>query len=120
MKTKTASLSEWISSITPNSGTVFSTVLPFKMVTGPFFAYSYAGVPSCASGPSVPVGTIFASMYGSNEARIKTYEWLVYGRENDVLIQDVIEKDKILDHHTEGTPSMFSNAPESIKYLFKK
>lgn len=120
MKQKILSSVEWRSVILPNSRTIFSTISPTPVVNGPFFAYSCAGVPSCVSGPSVPVGTIFASRYGTSDARIKTYEWLVYGRANDFLIQDVVEKDKIPDHHTEGTPSMFFNAPESIKELFKK
>lgn len=120
MKQKILSSAEWGSVILPNSGMSFSTTSPTQLVNGPFFAYSYAGVPSCVSGPSVPVGTIFASRYGYPDARIKTYKWLVYGRDNDFLIQDVAEKDNIQDHHTEGTPSVFIDAPESIRELFKK
>lgn len=120
MKQKTISYTEWGSVILPNSGTSFSTISPAQVVNGPFFAYSCAGVPACVSGPSVPVGTIFASRYGSPGTRIKTYEWLVYGRVNDFLIQDVVEKDKIPDHYAEGIPSMFIDAPESIRSLFKK
>ena len=121
MQFKVIPKTSWQSVILPNSGTSFSTISPLTPINGSFFAYSLAGVPSTSSGSSVPLGTMYASRYGSfGSQRIKTYEWLVYDRGSKVLIDDVTQKNKILDHHTGGTPVMFQNAPGDIKDLFKK
>lgn len=121
MQNKKISSQDWQSVILPNSGTNYSTVSPLQAIKGPFFAYMWAGVPSCVSEPSIPVGTVYASKNGIyGHQRIKTYEWLVFSKDDEFLVQDVIEKNKIPDHHTEGTPVMFHNAPEQIRNLFKK
>jgi len=121
MKTKQVSPDIWNSVILPNSGVSFSTVSPLNVINGPHFAFTWAGVSSYVSDPSVAMGTIYGSRYGFQEgARIKIDEWLIHGNNNDLLIQDVKEKSEIPDHHTEATPSMFLNAPIQIRELFKK
>ncbi|MBI1862683.1 hypothetical protein HYS00_01030 [Candidatus Microgenomates bacterium] len=121
MKTKLISATEWWSIISPNSGTAFSTNSPIKALnSSPHFAYAWAGVPSCVSGQSIPVGTVDASRFGvDGRARIKTDEWLVYASDSRFLIQDVTDKRRIVDHHTDGTPSAFTNAPNEIRKLFR-
>lgn len=122
MKLKSIPSHEWRQALHPNLGTSFSTISPWNILNnGPHFAYAWAGVPSCLSGPSVPVGTVFACRYGSDgKARIKTDEWLVYHGKNNLIIQDVTRKSEIPEHYTEGTPSMFTQAPGEIKDLFEK
>ena len=121
MKKKFITSEEWGSAILPNSRNSFSTISPFKIIgNGPHFAWNWAGVPSCVSGPSVPVGTIYGSRFGCEDDKItKTDEWLVFDRGGSVLLQDVQEHTEIPDHHSEGVPVAFRSAPKTIKGRFR-
>lgn len=124
MKKKFISIKEWGSVILPNSGTSFSTISPLRMIDGgPHFAFTWAGVPSGISGPSVPVGTIFGSRLDpKDEMPINTDKWLVFdpNTNGDFWLEDVKEKSGIPDHHGIGIPSTFRNAPKTIKGLFRE
>ena len=122
MKDKFLAENQWRSVILPNSGTSFSTNSPFGIIgKGPHFAFAWAGVPSCVSGPSIPIGTIFGSRLGEKTIPIKTDEWLVFwsDKNGSILVKDVKENEKIPDHHSQGIPSAFKNAPTTIKDLFQ-
>ncbi len=120
MKKKFVTSEEWGSAILPNSRNSFSTISPFKIIGGgPHFAWRWAGVPSCISGPSIAIGTIYGSRFGyENDNIAKTDKWLVYDKGGSVLLQDVQEHSSIPDHHSKGVPVAFKNAPKTIKDIF--
>lgn len=122
MKRKFITNDEWGSAILSNSKVRFSIDSPFGTIgSGPHFAWAWAGVPSCVSGPSVSIGTIYGSRFGcGDDMIIKTDEWLAFDRAGSVLLQDVQERAEIPDHHSEGVPVVFRSAPKTIRDRFKK
>ena len=121
MKKKFITSEEWGSAILPNSRNSFSTISPFGTIgSGPHFAWAWAGAPSCVSGPSVSVGTIYASRHGyENDKIAKTDGWLAFDRAGSVLLQDIQEHSEIPDHHSKEIPATLKKAPKSIKDRFR-
>lgn len=119
MSEKIEELENWRKVVLPNSQIGFSTVSPVKSINGPFFAYAWAGVGSMASGATIPWGTVVGVRIDNDPLPLNINYWLLNstGTISLLRVDNVRDKSKIPEHWVQGIPTIFQEAPSTIKEL---
>lgn len=120
MKQKFFALADWRKVVLPNSQWNYSTISPVEVIRGPFFVYTWAGIGSMVSGASVPWGTVVGCRIDPRDPKpLNLNNWHLNssGTQSLLIIQDINDKRQIAEHWAKGMPSIFKNAPSSIRNL---